>query len=344
MTNKLFFIIFISLYSVCYSQNDTLKEFYPNGTLKSITPLSNGKKNGIQKKYRKDGTIKEETPYINDQINGIEKGYNIMGVLYRESPYIKNKLNGISKHYFQNGKINIETPWEEDKVNGIEKWYYENGKISSEKPHINNKFEGVWRYYYENGIICEEWPYINDKVHGVLKRYYESGKLKSETPYINGQENGIAKIYRENGKIKKKIIYVNGEKSDKKNDRFNKKAMNTHSILNLTKTSKNAKYGFTPEQPILVGTGLNGGPANQEAYLKLLLDQKGKQIKYIRLGSCCSYKSKNGLIDGMALLDKYEITYLDDKGEEKKATVYISFYDYEEPKILFGFKTIVKDK
>jgi tetratricopeptide (TPR) repeat protein len=110
-------------------------------------------------------------------------------------------------------------------------------------------------------------------------------------------------------------------------------------ILRLTRMAENAKYGFTPEFPVKSGIGPDGGPANQRVYLNLLRDPKGKLITYRRSGSCCAYKSENG-ISGMALLDKYEITYLDEKGNVVKSTIYISFYDYEEPKILYGFKTV----
>jgi len=113
----------------------------------------------------------------------------------------------------------------------------------------------------------------------------------------------------------------------------------THSILRLTKTADNDKYGFTSKKPIKVGAGPDGGPANQEAYLDLLRDPQGKSIKYERLGSCCEYESPNGLL-GMAMLDIYKITYLDEDGKEKTAQLYMSFYDYEAPQILFGFKTI----
>lgn len=43
----------------------------------------------------------------------------------------------------------------------------------------------------------------------------------------------------------------------------------------------------------------------------------------------------NGLF-GMALLDEYKITYKNEKGKKKMASVYTSFYDYEEPMILKG--------
>ncbi len=109
-----------------------------------------------------------------------------------------------------------------------------------------------------------------------------------------------------------------------------------YSITSLKDTAANEKYGFTPEFPVKVGTGPKSGPANQRAYLELLIDPSGNQVTYERLGSCCGYPSENSPF-GMALLDKYEIRFTDKEGKKKKRIVYISFYDYEEPKILIGF-------
>jgi len=110
-------------------------------------------------------------------------------------------------------------------------------------------------------------------------------------------------------------------------------------ILYLTKTADSATYGFTPENPVKVGPGPDGGPANERAYLNLLRDVNGKPIDYERSGSCCGYKSENSPL-GIALLDMYEIYYTNEKGEDVKTLIYISMYDYEEPQILYGFKTV----
>lgn len=115
----------------------------------------------------------------------------------------------------------------------------------------------------------------------------------------------------------------------------------TFSILRLNKTATDSEYGFTEKNPVKVGSGPDGGPSNQRAYLNLLRDEQGKVLSYKRISSCCGYESENGFM-GFALLDIYEITYLDKKGKEKKAKVYISMYDYEEPLILKGFGTIGK--
>ena len=113
-----------------------------------------------------------------------------------------------------------------------------------------------------------------------------------------------------------------------------------HSILHLTRTADNDGYGFTPEHPVLVGKGPESGPNNVRTYLELLRDVNGKPLKYERIGTCCAYKSDHALFGKEALEEKYQITYMADNGTEKKAFVYLSFFDYEEPLILAGMKTV----
>lgn len=91
-------------------------------------------------------------------------------------------------------------------------------------------------------------------------------------------------------------------------------------------------YGYSVENPIKVGHG----PKGQRAYLEMLRDGQGNKVKYERGGNAGMYPSKNGLM-GMASVDSYNISYKDEKGKKKKATLYISFYDYDSPRIPVGF-------
>ena len=116
------------------------------------------------------------------------------------------------------------------------------------------------------------------------------------------------------------------------------KEQTTHEILQLTKTADSDKYGLTGDFPVKVGTGKKGGPYNQRAYLDLLRDGQGNKIKYARIGACCPYSSENALFGGTALVDRYGIVYKDKNGKKKKAEIFISFYDYEEPMIPVGFQ------
>lgn len=113
-------------------------------------------------------------------------------------------------------------------------------------------------------------------------------------------------------------------------------------ILELRQYSTDKKYGYTSKRPVMVGKGANGGPANQRAYLDLLRDQNGKPIWYERKGSCCPYKSENGLF-GSAMVDEYIIYYTNEAREQVSTSIFISFYDYEEPKVLMGFGTITRE-
>lgn len=115
-----------------------------------------------------------------------------------------------------------------------------------------------------------------------------------------------------------------------------KKTEQVYEIKSLTKKAESEQYGLTPEQPVKVGKGPKSGPANQRDYLDLLRDGQGNPISYERLGSCCPYESENGFM-GLAMVDQYEVKYKDKSGKKKKTVIYISFYDYEEPLIPFGF-------
>jgi tetratricopeptide (TPR) repeat protein len=112
-----------------------------------------------------------------------------------------------------------------------------------------------------------------------------------------------------------------------------------HPVRWLTNTSTSRLYGFSSEHPIKIGDGPDGGPANERAYLDLLRDAKGKPVQYERMSTCCGYKSDNAP-KGMALLDKYQMVFTTEDGETKTVFVYFSFYDYDEPLVLFGFTTV----
>jgi tetratricopeptide (TPR) repeat protein len=116
---------------------------------------------------------------------------------------------------------------------------------------------------------------------------------------------------------------------------------NIHAILYLVRTADSKKYGFSEKHPVLVGRGPDGGPANQHAYLDLLRDSRGNPVSYERVGHCCAYKSENGFM-GTALLDKYEVSYINERGKPVKTLLYLSMYDYEAPQIPVGFATVSK--
>jgi hypothetical protein len=88
--------------------------------------------------------------------------------------------------------------------------------------------------------------------------------------------------------------------------------------------SKEATYGVTAQNPIKVGGGVDGGVRGEQSYLNALRGPAGQTITYRRNGSCCPFKTPNGLIDNTGMLDAYTVTW---EGNAKPLTLYINMYD-----------------
>lgn len=84
------------------------------------------------------------------------------------------------------------------------------------------------------------------------------------------------------------------------------------------------EYGVTQQKPVCVGGKTDSGARNQQSYLNALRGPRGEKISYRRRGSCCAFKTPNGIIDGMGLLDVYEVTWA---GNAKPVLLYLNFYD-----------------
>lgn len=97
--------------------------------------------------------------------------------------------------------------------------------------------------------------------------------------------------------------------------------------LQISGISTNPKYGYTEKTAIKVGS-----VANIYKFLKMLNGPQGQVVQYKREGSCCMFKSKNGLF-GKGLLDVFTVWY--EGGQEVQ--LYFNGYDYKNPQCPKGF-------
>ncbi len=98
--------------------------------------------------------------------------------------------------------------------------------------------------------------------------------------------------------------------------------------------SQDDTYGYTERNPIMVGGG-NDGPKNERRFLNALSGPNGEQIEYYRIGSCCSFKTNNGVFGDTGLLDIYNITY---DGLDKSLKLYLNMYDSDTLKTPVGLE------
>lgn len=101
-------------------------------------------------------------------------------------------------------------------------------------------------------------------------------------------------------------------------------------LKSLTTPAPDDTYGFSEKNPVKIGMPVK----REKTYLSMLRDGKGEALKYKRMGSCCAYTNTRSVM-GMALCDRYEVEI-----DGKIKSLYISIYDYEEPKIPQGLQSV----
>lgn len=108
----------------------------------------------------------------------------------------------------------------------------------------------------------------------------------------------------------------------------------------ITDATTDKTYGFAPANPVKVGSSGAGGPVNERRYLNSLLGPNGEPVTYFRAGSCCPFKTPNGLINDMGMLDNYRVTWQDAKDT---VSIYINMYDDGDLFIPVGFTSRKKE-
>src|SRR5262245_16653168 len=96
-----------------------------------------------------------------------------------------------------------------------------------------------------------------------------------------------------------------------------------YSPMKLDVASKDADYGYSEKMPVLVGGGFGKGSENTYRYLNALLGPKSEIVHYDRIGTCCSFKTKNSPFGDSALMEVFEIRF--DGGQPKR--LYFNWYD-----------------
>lgn len=112
---------------------------------------------------------------------------------------------------------------------------------------------------------------------------------------------------------------------------------NTYLLLEAT---DDRTYAFRQSNPVKVGSNDGSGPLNERRFLNALAGPGGEQIEYFRAGSCCPFKTPNGLLDNTGMLDHYRIFW---NGSKDTLDIYINMYDEGDLKIPVGLTAKRKD-
>jgi len=121
------------------------------------------------------------------------------------------------------------------------------------------------------------------------------------------------------------------ERLDYGSPRVQQELLDEHTFL-IREYATDKSYGYVEQNPIMVG---GGSPRNQRRFLNALTGPGGEQISYQRRGSCCFFRTQNGIFGDTGLLDVYVITYA---GLGAPIILYINMYDSDVLKVPVGFR------
>ena len=146
-----------------------VKEYYPDGRLKSETEALGKLRQGTSKEYRKDGTLENMIHYEN------------------------NRKHGPAYNYYSDGKtVKVEIQYQNGYKHGETRWYYPDGKIYRVTPFVNGKILGLRVTYYENGNLQAEIPYMDSQPGIGLKEYNPDGSPR---------EHKVRIVFREQDRV-----------------------------------------------------------------------------------------------------------------------------------------------
>jgi hypothetical protein len=107
----------------------------------------------------------------------------------------------------------------------------------------------------------------------------------------------------------------------------------------LIERSEDKTYGYDKSNPIKVGgSNESSGPRSERRFLNALLGPNGEEVKYFRAGSCCPFKTPNGILD-TGLLDRYRVSWT---GSKDTLDIFINMYDKGDLQIPVGLTARTK--
>ena len=139
----------VNTYCIKHSELENIKKIKyhrPNGGQETNYKITKSIDNETKKEYWDNGQIKSVEYYKDGKRDGTFSYYFENGKIRTEKTWKVGKLNGKEFWYFENGQIGWEENWKDGTPDGKFIYYYENGQKRYEK-------------YYKNGELIETKHY-----------------------------------------------------------------------------------------------------------------------------------------------------------------------------------------
>lgn len=111
-------------------ENLSVKEMsscYPDGTIKSVSFMKNGKRHGLMRQWNDQGELIYEGYFYEGLQEGIHREFH-NGIVLTEKNYKNGLLSGRSKEWYFNGRIHSKERYVQGRLHGKQYYWTENGK------------------------------------------------------------------------------------------------------------------------------------------------------------------------------------------------------------------------
>jgi antitoxin component YwqK of YwqJK toxin-antitoxin module len=196
-------------------------EYYPDGAVKTLKPLSAGRISGSLKTFYPSGTPQIEAQYLAGTKNGAFRFFSEDGAPLMEAAYVNDKLNGWKKEYGPDGSLKTELYYADDRAADPPKSKAETAQKDEDSSvtvkvarisrgeilsfSLNGKYIGKARLDKEFNVITQEGK-VPD---GAAKVYGADGKLQKELLF-KGNEIKIIRLYDETGDLRAAYTLTEG--------------------------------------------------------------------------------------------------------------------------------------
>jgi len=215
-------------------KNESFKDYYPSGKLKTEGQFIDNKKTGKWVSYYENSEEKSIRNYKEGELDGYQKmdysqvlymeGYSKDGLkigtwksYFKENKQLKylkhfddyGNATGEWKSYYDSGELFLIENYSSNKATGKQIEYFKNGNISSIGEKRNEQNDGIWKYYYEDGTLLCEREFENGVANGKYIQYFKNGKVHKIGTKQNFKKVGTWKIYNNQGDLIETVSYDN---------------------------------------------------------------------------------------------------------------------------------------
>ena len=202
---KVFLLSLIITLLLTVSCKHTVKEYYPNGTLRSVVEYKGKVQDGLAVYYDASGVKNMEVTMVKGKKEGRLRTFFFNGNLETEEFYHNDLLNGMQTIYNLDGLKLTEIEFKDGVMNGSYKEWHERDILKCVGQYADGLWDGHWEYYDFRGFLIAEGNY--EKGNGDQLNYKDTGVLYKKTHYENGTKNGEEFYYDSQGNVTNTIVY-----------------------------------------------------------------------------------------------------------------------------------------